>query len=129
MCRTCKQDFTGAMRTGLAQAWRSRVADQAVESAERLAAEDNVAQSLMGEGKAAKAEPILRQLHKTEMRVFGAEHRSTLATAANLAQSLSHQGKYADAERINREVLGVLKRVLGAEHPDSGDADGCEQSG
>ena len=78
-----------------------------------------MAQSLMGEGKAAKAEPSLRQLHKTEMRVFGAEHRSTLATAANLAQSLSHQGKYADAERINREVLGVLKRVLGAEHPET----------
>jgi hypothetical protein len=31
-CQTCKQDYTGAMRTGLAEAWRSRVAGQAAES-------------------------------------------------------------------------------------------------
>ena len=45
-CQTCGQDFTGAMRTGLGEAWWSRVCDQAEESAERLSAANNLAQSL-----------------------------------------------------------------------------------
>jgi hypothetical protein len=46
-CQTCKQVFTGAMRTGLATVWRSRVAGLAAESPERLSAEGNLAYSLM----------------------------------------------------------------------------------
>ncbi len=63
-CQTCKQDFTGAMLTGLAEAWRSRVAGQAAESSERLEAEDNLAQSLLRQGKDAEVEPMLRQLYE-----------------------------------------------------------------
>ena len=118
-CQTCKQDYTGAMQTGLAEAWRSRVVGQAAENTELLEAENNRACSLLHQGKAVEAEPILRRLHEVRMRVQGAEHPQTLKTAGNLAASLSHQGKYADAERIEREVLGVRKRVLGAEHPDT----------
>ena len=103
-CQTCKQDYTGAMRMGLAEAWRSRVAGQAAESDERLSAECNLAVSLLHQGKAAEAEPMLRRLHEVRMRVHGAEHPGTLMTAGNLASSLSSQGTYADAERIEREV-------------------------
>ncbi len=39
LCQTCKQDYTGAMQTGLAEAWRSRLAGQAAENTERLEAE------------------------------------------------------------------------------------------
>ena len=46
-CQTCKQDYTGAMPPGLAEAWRSRVAGRAAESDERLAAEENLALSLL----------------------------------------------------------------------------------
>ncbi len=116
-CQTCKQYYTGAMQTGLAEAWRSRVAGQAAESAERLAAESNLAMSLLDQGKAVEAEPMFQRLHEVEMRVLGAEHRNTLTSAGNLATSLFGQGKYAEAERIEREVLGVRKRVLGAAHP------------
>jgi hypothetical protein len=118
-CQTCKQDYTGATRAGLAEAWRSRVAGQAAESTKRLAAEHNLANSLLHQGKAVEAEPMLRKLHEVMMRVHGAEHPDTLTTAGNLAASLSHQGKHADAERIEREVLGARMRVLGAEHPDT----------
>jgi hypothetical protein len=104
------------MQTGLAEAWRSRVAGQAAESAERLEAEYNLASSLLHQGKAVEAEPMLRRLHAVMMRVHGAENPHTLSVAGELALSLSEQGKYADAERIQREVHGVLKRVLGAEH-------------
>ena len=118
-CQTCTQDYTGAMRTGLAEAWRSRVAGRAAESAERLEAEDNLACSLLHQRKDAEAEPMLRRLHEVTMRVYGAEYPSTLTIAGDLAMSLSNQGKHVDAERIQREVLGVRKRVLGAEHPDT----------
>jgi tetratricopeptide (TPR) repeat protein len=107
------------MQTGLAEAWRSRVAGQAAESAERLNAENHLALSLSHQGKAVEAEPMLRKLHEVMMRVHGAEHPSTLASANNLAHSLWNQGKYVEAEKIQREVREVLKRVLGAEHPDT----------
>jgi tetratricopeptide (TPR) repeat protein len=116
-CQTCKQLYTGATQTGLAEAWRSRVAGQAAENIERLEAECNLAVSLLHQGKAAEAEPMLRRLHEVMMRVHGAEHPHTLSVASNLAWSLSDQGKYDDAERIEHEVLEARKRVLGAEHP------------
>ena len=46
-CQTCKQYFTGAMRSGLAEAWRSRVAGQAAENTEWLEAESYVAVPLL----------------------------------------------------------------------------------
>jgi hypothetical protein len=107
------------MQTGLAEAWRSRVAGQAAESDERLEAENYLATSLLLQGKDVKAEPMLRRLHALMMRVHGAEHPNTLSVAGDLATSLSNQGKYVEAERIGREVHGVQKRVLGAEHPDT----------
>ncbi len=52
---TCKQRFTGAMRTGLAEAWWARVRDAAEESAERQSASYNLGESLYGEGKCGEA--------------------------------------------------------------------------
>jgi hypothetical protein len=92
-CQTCKQYYTGAMRAGLGEAWRSRVAGQAAESAERLKAESNLAHSLVHQGKYVEAEPMFRRLHEVEMRVLGAEHPNTLTTASDLASSLSYQGQ------------------------------------
>jgi hypothetical protein len=86
-CQTCEQDFTGAMRIGLAEAWRSRVAGQAAESGERLDAEGNLAESLLHQGKYTQAERILRGLHAVMMRVLGAEHPDNLTTAHDLAAS------------------------------------------
>ena len=80
-CQTCKQDYTGAMQTGLAEAWRSRVAGQAAESDERLAAEYTLASSLVQRGKAVEAEPMFRKLHAVMMRVHGAEYPNTLSVA------------------------------------------------
>ena len=121
-CRMCNQNFTGVMRMGLAEAWRSRVAGQPAESMERLAAESNLATALFDQGKHAEAELMLRMLLEVHMRVLGAEHPNTLNTAGQLAVSVTakatkRQGNPAEAEAMNREVLGAHKRVLGAEHP------------
>jgi pentatricopeptide repeat protein len=69
-CHTCKQHFTGAMRTGLAEAWWARVAE---ESAERQSAAYNLGQSLVGEGRFGEAERMFREMHGLRMRVLGAE--------------------------------------------------------
>ena len=92
-CQTCKQCYTGAMQTGLAETWRSRVAGQAAESDERLEAEYNLASSLVQQGKAAEAEPMFRRLHEVKMHVLGAEYPDTLTIASELATCLSNQGK------------------------------------
>jgi tetratricopeptide (TPR) repeat protein len=115
-CQTCKQDFTGAMRTGLAEAWWARVRDAAEESSERQAAAYNLGKSLIGEGKYGEADRMLREMHGIWMRVLGAEHPHTLTCAHDIAFCLLHQGKHAEAEQIHREVLAARKRVLGPEH-------------
>jgi hypothetical protein len=107
------------MQTGLAEAWRSRVAGQAAESDERLEAEYNLARSLLHQGKAAEAEPMLRRLHEVLMRVHGAEDPNTLTAANNLAESLSYQGKYVDAEQMLHATLASCQRVLGPAHPNT----------
>jgi hypothetical protein len=105
------------MRTGLAEAWWSRVCDQVEESKERLCAAGNLAVARDSDGKYAEGERILREALGVQRRVLGEEHPETLTSARNLAQSLSSQGRYVEAKRINREVLGVQRRVLGEEHP------------
>jgi len=115
-CQTCKQNYTGAMRTGLAEAWWSRVAGQAAESSERLAAESNLAQSLNDQGKTAEAEMMLRELVIKYTRLFGTEHPRTLTTMGTLALTFSNQGKHGQAEAIQRELLAMQKRVLGEEN-------------
>ena len=116
-CQTCKQTFTGPMRSGLTDAWCSRVCDHVEESAERLAATANLADALLHEGRYAEAEAINREVHKAYMRVCGPEHPETLASAANLALSISSQGRYSEAEPIEREVHAIRMRALGPAHP------------
>ncbi len=118
-CQTCGQRFTGAMRTGLAEAWWSRVCDEAEESEERLWAAHNLASARDGDGQYAEAERIKRKVLGTRRRLLGEEHPDTLRSAGLLAQSLYWQGKHAEAERIQREVLGAQRRVLGEEHPET----------
>jgi hypothetical protein len=100
-CHTCKQMFTGAMRTGLAEAWWARVRDAVEENAERLSAALNLSQSLCGDGKYGEAERMFREAHGILMRLLGAEHPQTLGCACEIAFCLSGQGKYAKAEQIH----------------------------
>ena len=121
-CQTCGQQFTGAMRTGLAEAWWSRMCDEAEESAERLAAARNLAYARHGDGQYVEEERIEREVLVVQRRVLGEEHPDTLRIAGNLASSLRVQGKHAEAEQIHREVplpsqggnrsgLGLWKRA------------------
>ena len=110
-CHTCKQSFTGAMRTGLAEAWWARVLHEVEESAERQSAAYNLGQSLYGDGKYGEAERMFREVHGIRTRVLGAEHPETLTCAGEIALCLMSQGKHAKAEQINHEVHALEKRV------------------
>jgi hypothetical protein len=116
-CQTCKQDFTGMVRTRLGEVWMSRVCDRAEENLERLDAAHNLAECRRMDGQYAEAEQINREVVDVQRRVLGDEHPSTLTCASNLALALSDHGKHAEAEQIEREVLAVQRRVLGDEHP------------
>jgi len=116
-CQTCKQHFTGAMQVGLAEAWWSRLCNQAEENGERLRAAGNLGHYRHAQGRYQEVERIHSELLGVLTRVLGEEHLSTVTTASNLATSLSVQGKHVQAGLILREVLGVLKRRLGEEHP------------
>jgi hypothetical protein len=118
-CHTCKQKFTGAMRTGLAEAWWARARDAVEENAERQSAAFNLGQSLHDEGEYGEAERMFRDLHGIRMRVHGAEHPETLTCAGEIANCLLGRGKHAEAEQIGREMLAVHRRVLGPEHPET----------
>ena len=80
-CQTCEQNFTGPMQAGLGEAWWSRVCDQAVESAERLAAAHNLAQCRLGDGRFADAERIQREVLCVRSRVLGEEHPDKIGRA------------------------------------------------
>ena len=90
-CQTCKQEFTGEMYDGLANAWWSRVRDRAEDDGERLTAAGNLADSLSSQGKYDEAETMQREVLAVKQRVLGADHPDTLSTAGNLAYYLSRQ--------------------------------------
>jgi hypothetical protein len=76
------------MQTGLAEAWWSRVCDEAEESAERLVAAHTLAVARGSDGQYAEAERINREVLAVRRRVLGEEHPGTLLSAHNLALSL-----------------------------------------
>ena len=118
-CQTCGQDFTGAMRTGLGEAWWSRVRGEAEESAERLAATHHLADCRLHDGEYADAERMSREVLSVRRRVLGEEHPDTLRSAGNLATTLAHQAKFCEAEEVLQATLEAYRRMLGHAHPDT----------
>ena len=108
-CQTCKQEFTGEMSDGLANAWWSRVRDRAEDDGERLTAASNLVISLKHQGKHDEAEKMQREVLAVMQRVLGAEHPDTLTTAVNLADSLRRQGNCYESEKMERDgAAGAL---------------------
>ena len=113
-CHTCKESFTGAMQTGLAEAWWARVRGAGEES-DLLSAAQNLGHSLVHAGKYTEAEQMFREVHGIGMRLLGPAHPDTMDSACEIAACLLRQGKYAHAEQLNRQVLAFYTRVLGPE--------------
>jgi len=102
------------MLTGLAEAWWSRVCDQAEEREERLNAATLLAECRRIDGKLGEAEQLQRDLLRVRRRVLGDEAALTLLSANNLAGTLTEQGRHMAAELIHREVLRVEPNAMSA---------------
>ncbi len=89
------------------------------EHPDTLTSANNLALSLVDQGKHADAERIQREVLGVHKRVLGAEHPGTLSSANNLALSLANQGKYAEAEQMLLATHSSLQRVLGPAHPNT----------
>jgi hypothetical protein len=89
------------------------------EHPDTLTTANNLALSLLLQGKHAEAERINREVLGASKRVLGEEHPLTLNSAANLALSLPLRGKHAEAVEMLQAAFAAQLRVLGSVHPDT----------
>ncbi len=73
-------------------------------------------QWLMTHGKAAEAEPLLREAVARFDRASGAADADAAAARVNLAFSVSSQGRYAESEPGHRRAVEDAVRVFGPGH-------------
>ena len=116
VCPTCKQEYTGAMRLGLAETLCARLHGRPAEDDNRLRAQNNLANAYAQAGRLAEAEPLFRDLLATQRRVAGPNHANTLRVAGNLGSFFLNQGKDSAAEAVHRDTLGRQRATLGPEH-------------
>ena len=115
-CTTCKQQYTGAMQLGLAEALWERHRRKPARNHDRLAAQNMLAGAYMAQGRYAEAEELFRELLAASQRLAGADHENTLMVALNLGMALRNQGKNSEAEAVLRDTLPKMQRVHGPEH-------------
>ena len=125
-CQTCNQDFTGAMRLGLASAWLQWVDEgqhaRCVDSdyvfsvehdvdngTEAMAARKNMAESLLIDGAYAQAEPMLHALYEQLAETYGVDDVRTSEARLNWAYTIAGQGRLSVAESHIRAVLGSIE--------------------
>ena len=98
-CQTCKNPTSGAMRTGLAEAWVEWAARRGKGRYVCQRARLHLALARIADGKYAEAEAILT----AEMRSPYHHDRAGLLSAAG--ECFKFQGRYADAELIYRRLV------------------------
>lgn len=80
----------------------------------RLRAELGVAYD--GQGKAAEAEALVRQVIAEEVRVYGADNAEPIATSMNLIKLLIERHAFDEAEPMLDHVIEVQTRIFGTDH-------------
>lgn len=81
----CEQEFSRAMKLGLAETWFSKVRGLSKDNEERLCASEVLADAWHEEGKYADAETMHREVLEGLRRLLGPEHPRTLGSASSLA--------------------------------------------
>ena len=118
-CPTCKQEHTGPMQLGLAEALCTRLQGRPAEDNDRLLSQNGLAVAYDQAGRFAEAEPLYRDLFATRHRVDGPNHVNTLQVAGNLGGILLNQRKLNLAEAVYRDTLERQRQALGTEHQDT----------
>ena len=90
-----------------------------VEDAGAIAALNNQAVQLHGQGKYKEAAATAEKALALAERTLGPEHPETLTSESNLALIYKAQGRKREAEPLYQRVLTARERVLGPEHPDT----------
>ena len=114
-CPTCKQDYTGAMQLGLADALWARLQSRPPEDDDRQCAQNFLAGAYFRAGRLAEAEVHYLDLLATSRRVYGSNHSSTLKISGNLGRTLIKLDKHIAAEALFRDTLDRHQNVLGPE--------------
>ena len=115
-CPTCKQEYTGAMRMGLARSLVAETGSLRRDDDARLNAYHNLANTLKVSGQCGEAVRILREILAITKTKYGAKDRRTLCTAMSLANVHNQSGQLEEAIVIYRENLKLKKEVLGPKH-------------
>jgi len=82
----------------------------------------NFARVLAKQGDAAKAEPLLREVHSYLTASLGPMHPDTLGTAVELGGALKTLGRVKEAVAVFRSVYKIRMTSLGAENSQTLDA-------
>jgi eukaryotic-like serine/threonine-protein kinase len=109
-------------RTAEALAVGSRAIDLAAtvfppDAPYRLTTELNYADTLAAAGRAAEAEPLIRDIMARRTGVLGPDAPETLMTDASLAYNLLFLHRDSEAATTALAAAHSLERVLGPEHP------------
>jgi hypothetical protein len=120
VCPICKQDFTGEVRLGLAQARWKLYRTRDIDDLQRLNAADGLASALQEcAGDNTGALPLFQEVLAVSRRVDGNDDANTLVSMNNLAALHQKMGHHELARPLFEEALGVQQRVLGKEAPDT----------
>ncbi|MFI5758128.1 tetratricopeptide repeat protein [Streptomyces sp. NPDC051569] len=82
-----------------------------------LAAYARTGHSLFRLGRYEEAEPLLRRVRSTQVRLFGADDPDTLDSGQALQLVLGNHGKREEAVTLLRSVVAGRRDVLGPWHP------------
>ena len=119
-CPTCKQDFTGDVRLGLARARWELHRQRSVGDWQRLNAADGLASALQDcAGDTAGALPLFVEVLATSRQVDGNDDVNTMVSMSNLASLHQKMGDYQLALPLFEEALEAQRRTLGEEEADT----------
>mmetsp|Transcript_44051 Transcript_44051/g.92653 ORF Transcript_44051/g.92653 Transcript_44051/m.92653 type:complete len:337 (-) Transcript_44051:710-1720(-) len=119
-CPTCKQDYTGKLRLGLAQARWELVQDAPRQDYERLNAADRLASALQEcalDNDAAL--PLFQEVLEISREMDGNDDVNTLVSMNNLASLHQKIGNYDAALPLFQEALETQQRIVGKNSSDT----------
>lgn len=120
VCPTCKQDFTGDVRLGLARARWELHRTLPVGDWQRLNAADGLASALQEcAGDPVGALPLFEEVLAVSRQVDGNDDANTLVSMNNLGSLHQKMGHYELALPLLEEALEAQRRTLGEEAADT----------
>jgi serine/threonine-protein kinase len=88
------------------------------DPSEGLTMRSNLGMILYNGGRAAEAEPVLRQVLQDRRSVLGENHPQVATSMRRLATVAASRGGYAEAEQLYRDAAARFRKLLGPDHAD-----------